>query len=415
MPEFLKLYNLSNRPTLPVTSSAQLAYILTDVEPGPRLADVRMPLNIVLLVDRSAGMGGETLRTVKKAISHLFDQLQSNDAVSLVTFGNQARVVIPAQSVGSGAQLQNWATGVRAAGKRNLNAGLHEALQQASQFELIDRITRIILILNGKINDTPRQLNKIFEEVSAAGYPLIGLGIGDEWDEDFLIELVDRSLQTTPGSRSGIVQYAAETKDVPSMLNTIHRMVQIGAQDVQLSLRLVRGVQVRNVWQIRPVLRELGPNVIGEESINIHVGELNGDGLNYLAEVVLAPRPAGSVRILQTDVSAAIPGFGRQTEREELVIQFSQNLAVTSRLDGFVMDMVQKAQSLKWQTQALNDADAGNPAGAVHKLRQVIPILMSQGEVDLADRMRKEIEHLEQEGALSRYGRKIIRLAVRGN
>jgi hypothetical protein len=184
-------------------------------------------------------------------------------------------------------------------------------------------------------------------------------------------------------------------------------------------MRTARGVQVRQVWQIRPDLHDIGQNAIraglspAKDRISLRINDISIDGANYLFEALLEPRPAGAVRITQIDVSFYVPGFGDMEVHDELVLEFSQNLAVTSRLEGYVMDVVQKAQSLKLQTQALKDAESGEIETAIQKLRQVVPVLMSQGEILLAAQMRREVDQLEKFGQLSAEGRKTIRLAYR--
>ena len=413
MSDFLKLFSLCNRPTLPVSRSPQLVYFLTELLPGPRLADVRTPLNLVLALDRSAAMAGEPLRQLKQAITWLLEQLQADDVISIVTFGKQARTVIPAQEVGTGMQLLDWAEGVRGTGKLRLSAGLAEALKQANQFHAPDRVSRIVLVVGGPVDDQPQAAQKVANQAGTQGIPIICVGLGNDWDEEMLIELSDRSVQAQPGSRSGVVYYVGDIQEIKPAFDRVHRSMQICAREIRMNMRSARGVQIRQVWQTRPILREIGEQVIQPERTIIPGGEMGVDGANFLFEALLEPRPAGVVRIAQDEVSYHVPGGGDQVEQDELVVEFSQNLAVTSRLEGYVMDVVQKAQSLKLQSQALRNAEAGEIDPAIQKLRQVVPILMSQGEILLAARMRKEVDCLEKSGRISAEGRKIIRLAFR--
>ena len=413
MSDFLRLYSLCNRPTLPVSRSPQLVYFLTDLLPGLGLTDIRAPLNLVLALDRSAAMAGEPLRELKQAVSWLLEQLQPDDVISVVVFGKQARTVIPAQEVGSRKQLLNWSAGVRGVGKQRLSSGLMEALKQASRWHRPDRVSRIILVVGGRADDSPQAVHKAANQAGAQGIPIVCVGLGNEWDEELLIELSDRSVQAPPGSRSGAVYYVGDIKEIRQTFDRVYRSVQICAQDAWMNIRLARGVQIRQVWQTRPVLRDIGSGAIRPDRVAIQMGEMGIDGASFLLEALLEPRQAGAVRIAQEEVSFCVPGEGEQLEQNELVVEFSKNLAVTSRLEGYVMDVVQKAQSLQLQSQALIDADAGEIGSAIQKLRQVVPVLMSQGEILLADRMRKEVDYLFRSGHITAEGRKLIRLAFR--
>ena len=413
MSDFLRLYSLCNRPTLPVSRSPQLVYFLTELLPGPGLMNVRVPLNLVLALDRSAAMAGEPLRQLKQAASWLVEQLLPDDVISIVVFGRRARAVVPAQEAGHKKQLQNWPVGVRGAGQQRISTGLLEALKQASQWHMPERASRILLVVGGRADDSPPAVHKAANQAGAQGIPVICAGLGSDWDEELLIELSDRSVQAPPGSRSGVVHYVADIREIGPAFDRIYRSVQVCARDTRMNIRPVRGVQIRQVWQTRPVLREIGSSAIQADSIAIQVDELGIDGASFLLEALVEPRPAGLVRIAQDEISFHVPGQGKQLQQDELVVEFSTNLAVTTRLEGYVMDVVQKAQSLQLQTQALNDADARDIGSAIRKLRQLVPVLMSQGEILLADRMRKEEDYLVRSGRFSPEGRKLIRLAYR--
>lgn len=413
MSDFLRLYSLCNRPTLPVSRSPQLVYFLTELLPGPGLANVRVPMNLVLALDRSAAMAGEPLRQLKQTVNWLLEQLLPDDVISIVVFGRHARTVIPAQEVGKRKRLHHWSDGVRGIGKQRISAGLVEALKQASKWHRPERVSRIILVVGGRADDSLQAVHKVANQAGIQGIPVICAGLGSNWDEELLIELSDRSVQASPGSRSGVVFYVGDIKETGQIFDRAYRSVQISARDTCMHIRPARGVQIRQVWQTRPVLRDIGSRAIQPDRIAIQVGELGIDGASFLLEALVEPRPEGAVRIAQDEISFYVPGQGEQLEKDELVVEFSKNLAVTSRLEGYVMDVVQKAQALQLQTQALRDANAGEIGSAIKKLRQVVPILMSQGEILLADRMRKEEDYLVRSGHISAEGRKLIRLAYR--
>ena len=77
------------------------------------------------------------------------------------------------------------------------------------------------------------------------------------------------------------------------------------------------------------------------------------------------------------------------------------------------MNVVEKVQAFKLQTQALDEAELGNVSGATRKLRQAVTILLSQGEEELAGQMQKEADRLESSGQISSEGKKTIKLTSR--
>ena len=57
--------------------------------------ELRGPLNLVLVIDRSGSMAGRRISKVKKALRMLIEQLDAKDFVSIVSFSNSARVDLP--------------------------------------------------------------------------------------------------------------------------------------------------------------------------------------------------------------------------------------------------------------------------------------------------------------------------------
>ena len=77
------------------------------------------------------------------------------------------------------------------------------------------------------------------------------------------------------------------------------------------------------------------------------------------------------------------------------------------------MDVLDKVQAYRLQTQALEDASSGDVGSATRKLRQAVTILLSQGETELANQMDMEANRLEQAGEVSTEGKKTIMLTSR--
>jgi Ca-activated chloride channel family protein len=176
---------------------------------------------------------------------------------------------------------------------------------------------------------------------------------------------------------------------------------------------MVQGLEARRVWQVVPAIKDIGRGVIQGRAIVISAGQLERGGAAFLAEVMLPPRPPGMVRIAQTDVSYTAPGRGQQREAVDLIVNFAQDPAQAGQLNGHVMNIVEKVQAFKLQTQALDEAEMGNVSGATQKLRQAVTILLSQGETDLAQQMQKEADRLEQSGEMSNEAKKTIKLTSR--
>ena len=413
MSDVLQLSSLCNRVGVAVLTQPQLIYVLTELTPGTAMSRARMPLNFTLVLDHSGSMAGEKLRTMKEAVKNIVDQLNTDDVISIVTFETKTKVLVPAQAAADKEELKKQVDKIRDAGGTNLAPGLMEGLKQVSQMRSEDRVNRLVLLTDGEATDNENDSRRLADQAGEKGIPFIALGFGKDWNEDFLFDLADRSIMAQAGSRMGKADYIPKPQDADKIFQEVYQSMQVVAQDVNITVRMVQGLEARRVWQVVPLIKDVGRSVIQGRAIVIPVGQLEKTGAAYLAEIMLPPRPAGAVRIAQTDVTYNVPGQGDQRESVDLILQYAQDSPLINQLNGRVMNVVEKVQAFKLQTQALDEAEIGNVTGATQKLRQAVTILLTQGETELADQMNKEADRLEKSGEISSEGKKTIKLTSR--
>jgi Ca-activated chloride channel family protein len=366
-----------------------------------------------LLLDHSGSMAGEKLRTMKEAVKNIIDQLSPDDVVSIIAFESKTNVLAPAQPARDRDAIKRQVDRIRDAGGTNMAAGLREALNQVRQWQSESRVSRIIVLTDGEATDKPDDSRDLADEAGRWGIPIIALGFGHDWNENFLFDLADRSVLADPGAHRGAADYIPSPQDANNIFQEVYHSMHVVAQNVNLTIRMVQGLEARRVWQVAPLIKDLGYAVIQGRAIVVPVGQLEKSGAAYLAEIMLPPRPAGPVRIAQTEVAYNLPDGQSQRQLADLIVQFSDDPQVFSPLNGHVMNIVEKVQAFKLQTQALDEAQMGNVGSATRKLRQAVTILLSQGETDLANQMRSEADRLEESGEISNQGKKTIMLTSR--
>lgn len=412
MSDVLQLTSMCNRKFMPVLNQPQLTYVLTELFPGPGMSNVRLPLNFALVLDRSGSMAGEKLRNVKEAVKQIIDQLDPGDVVSIVTFETKTQVLAPAQPATNKTDLKRLVDRIDDGGGTNMAPGLREGINQVRQWLGPDRTSRIVLLTDGEATDEENDSRHEADFAGSVAVPIIGLGFGGKWKEEFVIDLADRSIRAV-GTKTGAAHYIPTPQDVNTVFQEVFSSMQIVAQDVTLNIRMVQGLEARRVWQVVPMIKDIGRSAIQGRAILVPVGQLEKGGAAYLVEMMLPPRPAGRVRVAQTDVTYNVPGRGQQREAIDLIIEYTLEPSLANQLEGRVMNIVEKVQAFKLQTQALDEAELGNVSGATQKLRQAVTILLSQGETQLAQQMQQEADHLEQSGQISSEGKKTIKLTSR--
>jgi hypothetical protein len=211
-----------------------------------------------------------------------------------------------------------------------------------------------------------------------------------------------------------MVDYVPSPDEVAEVMQRVYRSLHVVARNVRITLRFMRGVEVRQLWRVAPAIHciELPPTV--EQVVNLDAAELSQAGMAYLVEAVLPPRSTGQVRVAQTEMNYTSLDNAEMHQNLDLVMEFSQDVEGTNPLNSYVMNFVDMAQVHRLNLAALDDLGAGNRQAAIQKFRQAAAILISQGHNELADRIRGEADYnVRQYGQISNEGRKMILLTGR--
>jgi len=397
------------KPNAPVTNTQQLAYVLIEAKPTGAVANVQMPLNFSLVLDNSGSMSGEKLRNLKEAVKLVLDQLQPQDYVSLIVFDDSAKVVSPNQPVTNPAHLKSLVDGIRDGGGTEMSKGMKLGLAEVQKALDPSRVSRILLLTDGQTWGDEDQCQRLGADAGRLGSPITALGLGDDWND----ELLDAIANASGGT--------ADFIDVPHKIHqhfqsTVRSMQATVVSNAQLVLRLVGGVNPRQVWRVIPLISQLSPRALSDRDVQVHLGDLEkGQGQVVLVELLLPPRSAGSYRIAQAEVSYDVPAAGVVGEkaRSDILLTFTDDPALAQQYDPRVMNLVEKVTAFKLQTRALDEAKAGNIAGATQKLRAAATRLLEMGETELATAAEEEAKRLEQGQAMSAAGTKKLQYGTR--
>ena len=397
------------KPNVPVTQTQQLAYVLIEAKPTGAVANVQMPLNFSLVLDHSGSMAGEKLRDLKEAVKLVLDLMQPQDYGSLVIFDDKADVISPSQPVTNKAHLKSLVDGIRDGGGTEMSKGMKLGLAEVQKAIDPMRVSRILLLTDGQTFGDEDKCQQLGADAGRLGVPITALGLGDDWNE----ELLDAIAEASGGVSDWI--------DVPHKIeqyfqSALQSMQATVVNNAQLILRLVRGVTPRQVWRVIPLISQLSPIALSDRDVQVHLGDLEKEqGQSVLVELLLPPRSAGSYRIAQAEVGYDVPAAGVVGEkvRSDILLTFTDDPSLAQQYDPRVMNLVEKVTAFKLQTRALDEAKAGNIAGATQKLRAAATRLLEMGEAELAAAAEEEARRLEQGQEMSAAGTKKLRYETR--
>ncbi len=397
------------KPNVPATNVGQLAYVLIEAKPTGAAANVQMPVNFSMVLDHSGSMSGEKLRNMKEAVRLVLDQMQPQDYVALTIFDDSAQVIAPSQPVTNKAQLKALVDGIRDRGGTEMSRGMQLGLAEVQKALASTRVSRILLLTDGQTYGDEDRCKQLAADAGRLGVPITALGLGDDWNEALLDAIAQAS-----GGTSDYVDAPAKVQQV--FQQALQSMKGTVVTNAMLILRLVGGVTPRQVWRVVPLISQLSPRALSDRDVQVQLGDLEKEtGQAVLVELMLPARPAGRYRIAQAEVSYDVPAAGIVGEkvRSDVLLTFTDDPVLAQQYDPRVMNLVEKVTAFKLQTRALDEAKAGNIAGATQKLRAAATRLLEMGEADLAAAAQAEAQRLEQGQGLSSAGTKKLQYGTR--
>jgi Ca-activated chloride channel family protein len=398
-----------NKAYLPVMTTQQLVYVLVGATPAAGAAQIQMPLNLSLVLDKSGSMQGRKIQNLREAAKLVVERLGSQDTISIIAFSDRKYLIAESQPVSNKEELKSKIDRIRDGGGTAISGGMAQGLVELEKAAGADRISRMLLLTDGQTFGDEKQCRKLAQKAGAEGIVVNALGLGDDWNEDLLDDIAEGSGGVADFIDSPDTIVAFFERAVQSMQDTV-------VQNGQMVLRLANDITPRQVWQVLPMISNLGYRPLSDRDVQVTLGELEkGQPRSLLVELLVGPRPAGRYRIAQAEIDYDVPGLKLVGEKvkADILLDFTADATLARQYDAEVMNIVEKVTAFKLQTRALEEAKLGNVAGASQKLRAAATRLLEMGEEDLAQSALEEAENLEKSGQMSSRGTKKLRYETR--
>jgi Ca-activated chloride channel family protein len=411
MPGEVQLTVQTNKTTFPATEGQQLAYVLIEAMPTGAVANVQMPLNFSLVLDHSGSMSGAKLSNLKEAAQLAIDQMGPQDLASIVIFDDKVKVIAPNQPVTDTADLKHQIESIRDGGGTEMSRGMRKGLEELQKGLGPSQVSRMLLLTDGETFGDEDVCRRLAAEAGEQSIAITALGLGEEWNEQLLDDIAQASGGTSdfiPEGQPGVILSAFE-RHVRAAQATV-------VQNAEMILRLVTGVMPRAVWRVTPMIAKLGHRVLSDRDVQVTLGDMDREqGQSVLIEMLIPPRQPGTYRIAQAEVSydVAATGLVGEKAKSDAILEFTADPAQAMQTNPRVMNIVEKVTAHKLQTRALDEAAAGNIAGATQKLRAAATRLLELGEEELAQTALDEAKRLERGESMSSRGTKKLRYETR--
>lgn len=196
----------------------------------------RAQLSVHLVLDVSGSMEGAAMENARNAAEALVQRLDPNDDFSMVTFSNDAEVLIPDGVIGP---RRAWALmkihNVKANGGTNISAGLDLGYAQAHAPSIRPDAVKIVMFLSdGHANAGDTRPASIAERSARAfqdGIQTSSFGIGADFDASLMSTVADRGA-------GGYYYLADSTQIAPALAREFDARLVPVAQAVEVRVRL---------------------------------------------------------------------------------------------------------------------------------------------------------------------------------
>lgn len=401
----LELVNVqvqASRDRIKVSDTEQVVYLLVNILP-PSQEFKRRPLNLSLVLDRSTSMQGSRLKHMKAAVELIVNRLSPNDTLSIVSFSDRAEVVVPSSKVENPIAVVGQLRAVQASGGTEIFQGLRAGFQELSKATIAKYSNHLILLTDGHTYGDAVQCLDLANRMAEQNIGISAFGIGTEWNDQFLDELVAPS-----GGLSNFIEQPNEI--IEHLQKRIQGLGTIYAQNVALKAHLHTRVTINYGFKLKPFAQ---PLVLDGEML--HLGSLEGrTPVSVLLELKVAPNSVETRLNIPIEVVADISGpeLHAQTFKQTHCLYVLSEAPNEIPPDNIV-EAVRAMTLYRMNEKAWQEVEAGRLDAASTRIQHLSTRLLEAGETALAHQAQQEIERIASVGTISLAGRKKLKYGTR--
>jgi Ca-activated chloride channel homolog len=394
-----------SRSNLPKIEESQLVYVLLDIiAPNVEGSQASPPINVCLVIDRSTSMSGLRMDTVKATAIELLRQLRPQDTLAVVTFSDRSEVVIPAVRGYRHTEIEGKIRKIQTGGGTELYHGLEAGFYEVRRFLSNRQINHMILLTDGRTYGDEAECIQLADKMASFGISLSTLGIGDEWNDQFLDGLANRT--------GGSSFYVSHPGDIAEFLKDKFRgLGQIYAEKLLLKMEPSNGVMLQYALRSQPDTLPLPT-----ESL-IRLGGLpNDNGIRLLLEFVIAPITGRSQRLNLANCTLTMDIPGLNLANYKVPFKLQRPISQVFQPEGPPNAIIQSVSQLtlyRMQERINQEMIAGNIMDANEIMQHLATQLLARGKLDLASMVLKEAERIKRTQHISEQGKKQIKYGTR--
>ncbi len=321
-----------------------------------------------------------------------------------MTFSDRAEVLQPAERKQNRHNLETQIRLIHAKGGTEIFQGLETGYHQIQRNLNRAMVNHILLITDGHTYGDEKACLELSNRAGSQGVRISTVGIGTEWNDEFLDELANRT--------GGSSYYIAKNSDLRKLMQEqFSNMNQVFAERVNLSLATDPGVILQSAFRLQPDASNLP---LGKQ---IRLGSvLKSTSILMLLEFIVQPNKTSPYRreLAQGHLSMVLPSD--PSKAYNLPVRLSQ-LAGDLEPDETPPEQIVQALThitlYRMQEKARMEVKQGKAEEASQRLQRLATQLIGIGQIELAQTAFMESDRSHQTSSLSAEGEKKMKYGTR--
>jgi Ca-activated chloride channel family protein len=394
-----------SRHSLVRLAEPQLIYVYLEFSPPANLqAPVSPALNLCLVLDRSTSMQGANMDVVKSTALQIMRKMKPKDIFSVVAFSDKAEEIIPASRSADLSKQEARIHMLQPSGGTEIFSGLEMGYNEIIRNVNYAQINHIILLTDGRTYGDEEKCMSLAHRASEQGVGISGLGIGSEWNDNFL----DNLASFTGGSS----MYVSRPQDIQkTLLDKFNQLGNAYAEETRIEFKIPDGIELRYAFRLQP---EAG--VLSYESPMILGPVVRQASLRVLMEFVVQPQNVLQNSVTLFDGKVSVTLMDERSPASTIPIHLNRPIDDRASTDVPPTEIVEALSYLKLyrlQEEARLMVTAGEYDQASEHLHRLATHLLSKGERNLARTALLEAENIQQNKSFSQQGGKEIKYGTR--
>jgi Ca-activated chloride channel family protein len=325
--------------------------------------------------------------------------------ISIVIFSDDAEIVLPPTPVTNSDLIESKISMIKPSGGTEIRKGLQAGMDLLWQGKDKNSASYLVLLTDGQTYGDEEDCYKLARKAAKRGIIISALGIGHEWNDQFL-----EKLTSITGGTSSMVN---TKEDLVNYLTRIFESLDIVyARNLTLFLDNDPRFELKSMYQLEPGIIEFS---------NIDSQIVLGDVLYkkksiFLLEFMIHPLiiKDKNVELLSGSIKMELPA--EEGKRARIFPEFS--LPVVEQIEKpkpprEILNALSRLNFYIMQERTRSDVKIGNFVNATRRLNYLATRLISAGELQLANKVISESESIQRDHQFTLTGEKDLKYGTK--